>query len=174
MRAPLAILTALTIAGCESKSSEIAPTYVSPITYQSHSCQQLAAEAQRVSAAAATAAGQQDSQASKDAVATTVGVIVFRHGPWHVGSARLTQEAEGEGERQGPGDGSDRAKLDEIEACPSLAQRGAFQVSPTGATYRKCRFHWQPERGFWPQQAQLGGGILGRAVVSSLGGFIRR
>ena len=76
MRAPLAILTALTIAGCESKSSEIAPTYVSPITYQSHSCQQLAAEAQRVSAAAA-AAGYQDSQASKDAVATTVGVIVF-------------------------------------------------------------------------------------------------
>ena len=61
----------------ESKSSEIAPTYVSPITYQSHSCQQLAAEAQRVSAAAAAAAGHQDSQASKDAVATTVGVIVF-------------------------------------------------------------------------------------------------
>ena len=77
MRAPLAILTALTIAGCESKSSEIAPTYVSPITYQSHSCQQLAAEAQRVSAAAAAAAGNQESQASKDAVATTVGVIVF-------------------------------------------------------------------------------------------------
>ena len=73
MRAPLAILTALTIAGCELKSSEIAPTYVSPITYQSYSCQQLAAEAQRVSAAA----GHQDSQASKDAVATTVGVIVF-------------------------------------------------------------------------------------------------
>jgi hypothetical protein len=31
-----------------------------------------------------------------------------------------------------------------------------------------------PERGFWPQQAQLGGAILGRAVVCSLGGFIRR
>jgi hypothetical protein len=37
----------------------------------------LAAEAQRVSAAAAAASGQQDSQATKDAVATTVGVIVF-------------------------------------------------------------------------------------------------
>jgi hypothetical protein len=77
MRAPLAILTALTIAGCASKSSEIAPTYVSPMTYQSYNCQQLAAEAQHVSAAAAAAAGQQDSQATKDAVATTVGVIVF-------------------------------------------------------------------------------------------------
>jgi hypothetical protein len=29
-------------------------------------------------------------------------------------------------------------------------------------------------RRFWLQQAQLGGAILGRAVVSSLGGFIRR
>jgi hypothetical protein len=47
------------------------------MTYQSYSCQQLAAEAQRVSAAAAAAAGQQDSQATKDAVATTVGVIIF-------------------------------------------------------------------------------------------------
>jgi hypothetical protein len=45
--------------------------------YESYNCQQLAAEAQRVSAAAASAAGQQDSQATKDAVATTVGVIVF-------------------------------------------------------------------------------------------------
>jgi hypothetical protein len=45
--------------------------------YQSYTCPQLAAEAQRVSAAAAAAAGQQNSQATKDAVATTVGVIVF-------------------------------------------------------------------------------------------------
>src|SRR5215471_3237750 len=35
-----------------------------------------AAEATRVSAAAAAAAGQQDSQATKDAVATTVGVLI--------------------------------------------------------------------------------------------------
>jgi hypothetical protein len=44
--------------------------------YQSFTCQQLAAEATRVSAAAAQAAGQQDSQATKDAVATTVGVLI--------------------------------------------------------------------------------------------------
>ena len=47
------------------------------MTYQSFSCQQLTAEATRISAAAAAAAGQQDSQATKDAVATTVGVIIF-------------------------------------------------------------------------------------------------
>lgn len=73
----VAVIAALSLAGCASKSADIAPAYVSPMQYQSYTCQQLAAEAQRVSAAAANAAGQQDSQATKDAVATTVGVIVF-------------------------------------------------------------------------------------------------
>ena len=77
MRKPVAILAALTLVGCASKSSEIVPAYVSPLMYQSFTCQQLAAEATRVSAAAATAAGQQDSQVTKDAVATTVGVVIF-------------------------------------------------------------------------------------------------
>jgi hypothetical protein len=72
-----AVLAALFMAGCASKSADIAPAYVSPMTYQSYTCPQLAAEAQRVSAAAAAAAGQQDSQSTKDAVATTVGVIIF-------------------------------------------------------------------------------------------------
>jgi uncharacterized protein YcfL len=77
MRKPVAVLAALTLVGCASKSSEITPTYVSPMMYQSFTCQQLAAEATRVSAAAAAAAGQQDSQVTKDAVATTVGVVIF-------------------------------------------------------------------------------------------------
>jgi hypothetical protein len=45
--------------------------------YENYNCRQLAEEAQRVSHHAAAAAGAQDSQASKDAVATTVGAIVF-------------------------------------------------------------------------------------------------
>ena len=77
MRNSVAVLTALSLAGCASRAADIAPAYVSPIQYQSFTCPQLAAEAQRVSAAAAAASGQQDSQATKDAVATTVGVIVF-------------------------------------------------------------------------------------------------
>jgi hypothetical protein len=72
-----AVVAALALAGCASKAADIAPTYVSPLQYQSYTCPQLAAEAQRVSQAAAVASGTQDSQATKDAVATTVGVIVF-------------------------------------------------------------------------------------------------
>jgi hypothetical protein len=45
--------------------------------YDAYACPQLAEEAQRVSSRAAQAAGAQDSQATKDTVATTVGVIVF-------------------------------------------------------------------------------------------------
>jgi hypothetical protein len=71
------VVIAALLAGCAQKAADITPAYISPMTYQSYSCDQLAAEAQRVSAAAAAAAGQQDSQATKDAVATTVSVIVF-------------------------------------------------------------------------------------------------
>ena len=65
------------LAGCASKAADITPSYVSPLQYQSFTCSQLGQEAQRISAAAAAASGQQDSQATKDAVATTVSVIVF-------------------------------------------------------------------------------------------------
>jgi hypothetical protein len=68
---------ALLLVGCASKAADVTPTYVSPIQYQSFTCPQLAAEAQRVSAAAAAASGAQDSQATKDAVATTAAVIIF-------------------------------------------------------------------------------------------------
>ena len=45
--------------------------------YQSYSCRQLGEEAQRVSAAAVAASGAQDSQATKDAIATGVGAVIF-------------------------------------------------------------------------------------------------
>lgn len=58
--------------------------------YQSYSCQQLAAEAQRVSAAAAVASGTQDSQVTKDAVATTVAVVVFWPALFLIGGDKQT------------------------------------------------------------------------------------
>jgi hypothetical protein len=45
--------------------------------YDSFNCRQLAEEAQRISARAAQAAGAQDSQATKDTVATTAAIIIF-------------------------------------------------------------------------------------------------
>jgi hypothetical protein len=77
VRKSLVVLTALSLAGCASSAADVAPAYVSSIQYQTFTCPQLAAEAQRVSAAATAASGAQDSQRTKDALATTATVIVF-------------------------------------------------------------------------------------------------
>ncbi len=71
------IVAALLLAGCATSPKNIEAAYVSPIPYQSMTCDQLGAEASRVSAAAATATGQQQDQANKDALAMGVGLVVF-------------------------------------------------------------------------------------------------
>jgi hypothetical protein len=68
---------ALALGACASKSSDITPTYVSPITYQNHTCPQLAQEAQAVSARAAQVSGAQDQKRSNDQIATGVAIVVF-------------------------------------------------------------------------------------------------
>jgi hypothetical protein len=76
MRRFVAAGCAVVLAGCASKSEDVTPTYVSPLTYQSFTCPQIGEEAQRVSAQAAQVAGVQDSNHTKDIVATTVGVLI--------------------------------------------------------------------------------------------------
>lgn len=65
------------LAGCATSPKDIQPTYVSPVLYQNLTCQQLAGEAARVSQRAATLSGQQSQQQGRDAVATTVGIVLF-------------------------------------------------------------------------------------------------
>jgi hypothetical protein len=65
------------VAGCASSSSDIQPQYVSHIQYQSLSCSQIGAEAQRVSRRVAEVSGVQDEKASGDAVATGVALVIF-------------------------------------------------------------------------------------------------
>jgi hypothetical protein len=72
-----ALAGACLVAGCASKSSEITAAYVSPMTYQSYSCQQLGMEAQAVSAKAAELSGAQDQRRTNDAIATGVAVVIF-------------------------------------------------------------------------------------------------
>ncbi len=68
---------ALSLSACAQKSSDISATYVSPLTYQSYSCEQLGAEAQRVSQQAVAASSAQDQQASSDAATTAVSLVLF-------------------------------------------------------------------------------------------------
>lgn len=72
-----AVAASILLSGCATNPNQISAAYVSPVLYENLSCKQLAAEAQRVSNAAAAATGAQSNQASKDAVMTTVGVVLF-------------------------------------------------------------------------------------------------
>ena len=84
-RGALVAVAALILASCASRSGDIAPSYVSPIQYDAYTCPQLAEEAQRVAAHAAGAAGAQDSQATKDAIATTAAIVVFWPAAFFIG-----------------------------------------------------------------------------------------
>jgi hypothetical protein len=65
------------LAGCASSSSEISATYVSPLQYQHLTCQQIAAEAERVSRRASEVSGVQDSKRTSDAWTTTAAIVIF-------------------------------------------------------------------------------------------------
>lgn len=72
-----AIVLSLTMVGCASRADNIAAAYVSPTAYQGLSCKQISREVQDTSARAAAAAGVQNQKATGDAVAMTVGLVVF-------------------------------------------------------------------------------------------------
>ena len=84
------VALAAALGGCASAAADITPTYVSPVTYQSYTCQQLGMEAQAISARAAALSGAQDSQRTKDAVATTAAVIIFWPAAFLVGGDKQT------------------------------------------------------------------------------------
>ena len=75
----VAALTALgsALTGCATRSQDVVSAYVSPIQYESYSCAQLREEAARVSSRAAAASGMQDQNATNDAIATGVALVVF-------------------------------------------------------------------------------------------------
>ena len=65
------------LAGCASSSDTVTGSYVSPLQYQTYSCQQLGEEAQRISTRVAQTSGTQDQKRTSDALATTAAVIIF-------------------------------------------------------------------------------------------------
>jgi hypothetical protein len=79
------VVLSTALAGCASSSADIAPAYVSPVAYQSYTCQQLALKAQAISTRAATLSGVQDSQRTKDGWATAAAVVVFWPAAFFVG-----------------------------------------------------------------------------------------
>lgn len=73
----MCLLGLATLAGCASASKDIAPAYVSPLVYDTYTCPQLTAEAQRLSGRAAEASGAQDSARGSDAAMVAVSAVIF-------------------------------------------------------------------------------------------------
>src|SRR5258705_9655643 len=78
------------LGGCASAASDIAPAYVSPVAYQSYTCQQLALEAQAISTRASTLSGAQDKQRTNDGLATAAAVVIFWPAAFFVGGDQQT------------------------------------------------------------------------------------
>lgn len=70
-------LTLCLATSCATRSSNVSAAYVSPITYSHLSCSQLRQELARVNAKVAEVSGAQDRAATRDAVATGVGLVIF-------------------------------------------------------------------------------------------------
>ena len=71
----VALSVALT--ACASSPDQVSPSYISPLAYSGADCDQLRAELIRVSDQVRVVSGQQRSAATRDAVAVTVGVVIF-------------------------------------------------------------------------------------------------
>jgi hypothetical protein len=90
MRTMWIVVLSTALAGCASSSADITPAYVSPVAYQSYTCQQLALEAQAVSARAAALSGAQDHQRTNDGLATAAAVVIFWPAAFLVGGDKQT------------------------------------------------------------------------------------
>src|SRR6478672_13460523 len=110
MKIHIAVLVAALLGGCASKSSEIVAAYVSPIPYQSYTCQQLGMEAQAVSAKAAELSGAQDQKRTNDQIATGVAIVVFWPAAFLVG-----------------GDGQVAAQLAQLKGQLSAIEQASIQ-----------------------------------------------
>lgn len=64
-------------AGCATGSKDIRSAYVSPLTYDSYSCQQLVVENQRLQGRISQVGGDVDKKASGDKVKMGVGIVLF-------------------------------------------------------------------------------------------------
>ncbi len=71
------VLLGVFLASCATPPEKVSATYVSPLTYQDYSCDQVKGELQRVNRKIIEITGAQQKEANKDAVAMGVGLVLF-------------------------------------------------------------------------------------------------
>ncbi|HJV86284.1 MAG TPA: hypothetical protein VJ698_12495 [Noviherbaspirillum sp.] len=93
MKKTTAVAVAIALAGCATSSKDIAGTYVSPVTYQTFDCNQIAAETARIQGKVSQIGGRLDEAASNDKAIAGVGIVLFWPALFALGGTKA-QEAE--------------------------------------------------------------------------------
>jgi hypothetical protein len=120
----IAVLIATT--GCATSSKDVATTYVSPIQYQSYDCDQLAAEAQRLTGRVQQLGGRLDEAASNDKAIMGVGLILFWPALFALGGTKQ-QEAE-YARLKGEAEALQQAAV--FRKCPGVMMQAQTQPGP--------------------------------------------
>jgi len=77
VKAPIALTLATLTAGCATAPGNIAPNYVSPLSYERYTCDQLAMESQRLNARVTKVSDQQEGKVASDTAAMAAGFLLF-------------------------------------------------------------------------------------------------
>ena len=77
MKRFLGLLTATLLFGCATQPKDLPTTYVSPLQYQSYSCEQIAMEMNRVSRKVNELRGELKGEADADSAQMAIGLIIF-------------------------------------------------------------------------------------------------
>ncbi len=89
----VAVCVACSLSGCATSSNQITTAYVSPLQYQSYTCEQLGAESSRIHTRASQLAGQLDQASTNDKAIMGVGLLLFWPALFALGGTK-GQEAE--------------------------------------------------------------------------------
>lgn len=119
MKSLVHTLFVMALAGCATSSKDIAPAYVSPVTYQHYDCEQIAAEVARLQGRADQLAGLLDQAASNDK-AIGASALIFWPALFALGGTKA-QEAEYASLR-GQGDAVQQAAI--VKKCMIPIQSG--------------------------------------------------
>lgn len=71
------VLLVMFISGCATRPDKISASYVSPLQYEGYSCKQIRGELRRVQQKVGVITGVQNKEATKDAWAMGLGLVVF-------------------------------------------------------------------------------------------------
>lgn len=129
MKSTLALILAMSLAGCSTGSYDIKPAHASSAPYRNHTCAQLDTERELVREALTTVGDRLDQAAANDGKIAALGIIVLWPALFFLGG---TGPEESEYARlQGERDAIERTSIDRGCSIPYRDFMGADPITPS-------------------------------------------